>query len=604
MRGYGFAWLLATGLLLGCGSAGDDEFGSAADDDATDDTLDDDDATMDADGDGYTGEDGDCNDADETVHPDAVEDCHDGLDTDCDGSSDPNDPDCTCDNEVDDDEDGWIDLADPGCDGDISAVSEGGFDPDWPCNDGLDNDSDGSIDVADEDCGNAWSDEDPGGTITDSLAMSHAKVIGEWSWDQAGQSVHGAGDTDGDGFDDILIGAYNVDPGGAAYLLRGPVSGVVDLSDADTKLTGESSGDQAGFCVSSAGDTNGDGLDDILISANRESTGGTWAGAFYLVLGPAMTSGDLSIADAKWVGENAQNYTGNVVAGAGDTNGDGYDDIIVSAFGEGSGGAAYLVQGPTAGENNLFTAFAKLTGEAEGDGAGSGVAGVGDVDGDGFDDVLVGAMAEDAGGDNAGAAYLIRGPLPGPMSLSEADAKVIGENPGDMAGDVVAGAGDTNGDGYDDLLIGAPYECSGGANAGAVYLVLGPVEGDLELALADAKLIGEDAHNWAGSAIGVAGDIDDDGSSDFLVGAPQNTAAGGNAGAAYLFFGPVSGVIDLSAADRIFTGETAANFAGTSVAAAGDPDGDSLDDFLIGAPDEGTGGIGAGAAYLIAGSQL
>src|SRR5678815_1044130 len=153
---------------------------------------------------------------------------------------------------------------------------------------------------------------------------------------------------------------------------------------------------------------------------------------------------------------------------------------------------------------DLSTADAKLVGEEAGDLAGW-VAGPGDVNGDGHDDVLVGARGNAEGGDSevygaAGAAYLVLGPVTGTLDLSMADAKLVGEEPGDDAGHCVSGAGDVDGDGHDDLLIGAPlHDERGGSETGAAYLLLGPVSGELRLSLADAKLIGEEAQDMAGA---------------------------------------------------------------------------------------------------------
>ena len=131
--------------------------------------------------------------------------------------------------------------------------------------------------------------------------------------------------------------------------------------------------------------------------------------------------------------------------------------------------------GPTTGELGLSAAAvdAMLIGENDTDEAGASVSGAGDVDGDGFDDLLVSASNEDSGGPGAGAAYLVLGPITGDLDLSEADAKLLGEIDNDNAGYAVSGAGDVDGDGLDDLLIGTPENDAGGTQAGAAYLWLG-----------------------------------------------------------------------------------------------------------------------------------
>jgi hypothetical protein len=338
------------------------------------------------------------------------------------------------------------------------------------------------------------------------LSQADAKLVGERAYDRAGSSVSGAGDVDGDGHDDLLVGTPNNRDGrapvGAAYLVLGPVTGTLDLSLADAKLVGEQDGDFAGSVgsVSGAGDVDGDGHDDLLVGASGNDPGG----AAYLVLGPVTGTLNLSWADAKLVGEGASDFAGQTVSGAGDVDGDGHDDLLVGArFNDQGGawaGAAYLVLGPvTTTRLDLSLAEAKLVGETPIDYAGNSVSGAGDVDADGHDDVLVGAYFNDRGGDQRGAAYLVLGPVTGTLDLSLADAKLVGEKPDDHAGWSVSGAGDVDGDGHDDLLVGAPAPYHG---PGAAYLVRGPVTGTLDLSLADAKLLGEKSDEYAGRPCG------------------------------------------------------------------------------------------------------
>ena len=159
------------------------------------------------------------------------------------------------------------------------------------------------------------------------------------------------------------------------------------------------------------------------------------------------------------------------------------------------------------------------------------------MNGDGFDDLLVGARYQNAGGTQAGAAYLVLGPVTGTVDLAAADAKLVGEESEDLAGFSVSSAGDVNGDGFDDLLVGAYGQDACDLDAGAAYLVLGPVTGTVDLAAADAKLVGEEPGDWAGYTLSYSGDVNGDGLGDFLVGAGQNDEGGVDAGAAYLILG-------------------------------------------------------------------
>jgi hypothetical protein len=156
------------------------------------------------------------------------------------------------------------------------------------------------------------------------------------------------------------------------------------------------------------------------------------------------------------------------------------------------------------------------------------------VDGDGHDDLVIGAYLSDAG---AGAAHLVLGPVTGSLDLSLADAKLTGSGAEDGAGVSVSGAGDVDGDGNDDVVVGAYRNSDGAKWAGAAYLVLGPVTGTVDLSSANARLLGEDSYDEAGSSVSGAGDVDDDGHDDLLIGASSNAEGGSQAGAAYLVYG-------------------------------------------------------------------
>jgi hypothetical protein len=540
----------------------------------------------DADGDGFRGCDGDCDDADGETYPGALDLCDGGVDNDCDP---------TTDEEADDDGDGYR-ICDGDCDDGYQDVNPGA---DEVCGNGVDDDCDGT----DNGCG--WH-----GVAT--LGTMGATVIGEASGDAAG-AVAGAGDVNGDGLDDVLVGArYNdaagTDAGVVYVLFGGSIGGDMELANAYGKLLGEAEGDNAGFSVAGAGDVDGDGVDDVLVGAHRDDTNGAEAGAAYLLYGGQLVGEiDLADADAKYLGEVADSYAGRV-AGVGDADGDGLGDFLVGAYHDSASGlyagAAYLVLGGGAtGVLELEDAEAKLLGELDNDYAGCAVSGAGDVDGDGLADLLVGAYRHDEGGSSAGSAYLLQSPVSGEVELGDADGEFLGEEAHDLAGWAVATAGDINGDGLDDVLVGAYEHTAGGDHAGAAWLIHGPADGTIDLADADGKFVGEAEWDYAGIAVAPAGDVNGDGVADFLIGAKFDTSGNG-AGAAYLIYGPMEGVVDLSASSAKFMGEVTLDEAGRYLAAAGDVNGDGFDDIVIGAPAQGAGGTEAGAAYVVYGAGM
>ena len=329
------------------------------------------------------------------------------------------------------------------------------------------------------------------------------------------------------------------------------------------KIIGENISDQAGSSVSSAGDVNGDGIDDLLVGAWHNFAAGPTAGAAYVVFGDTSVTTAVNLDDVangtggfRIVGEVGNDYAGFSVSSAGDVNGDGVDDVIVGAFGDDTGGnqagAAYVVYGATGGLSSVDlddvaggTGGFKIFGETAFDRAGWSVSSAGDVNGDGFDDVFIGVTSA-----GAGAAFVVFGAASEIASVNLDDIalgtggfKITGEADGDRAGRSVSAAGDVNGDGFDDLIVGASENDEGGLNTGAAYVVFGGAGltsvnlGDVAAGIGGFKIIGEAADDDAGYAVSAAGDIDGDGFDDLIVGARDNNADGLDSGAAYIIFG-------------------------------------------------------------------
>ncbi len=425
------------------------------------------------------------------------------------------------------------------------------------------------------------------------------RLDGETASDFSGRSVSNAGDVNGDGFDDVIVGAFGADPNsifsGSSYVVFGQASGfsaTMDLSSLNGnngfRLDGEVY-DFSGRSVSTAGDVNGDGFDDVIVGASSADQNGYESGSSYVVFGRASgfnATMDLSSLNGSngfsLDGEAASDFSGCSVSTAGDVNGDGFDDLIVGAFGADPNGifsgSSYVVFGQASGfsatmdlsslnGNNGF----RLDGEAASDYSGRSVSTAGDVNGDGFDDLIIGAYG-------TASSYVVFGKASGfsaAMDLSSLDGSNgfrLDGAAGDYSGGSVSTAGDVNGDGFDDLIVGAPFVSLNGSYSGSSYVVFGQASGfsaTMDLSTLNGsngfRLDGEAKFDLSGWSVSTAGDVNGDGFDDLIVGAWGADPNGGASGSSYIIFGRSnfgSGLPEIlgTSGDDTLTGTSAAEY--------------------------------------------
>jgi len=355
-----------------------------------------------------------------------------------------------------------------------------------------------------------------------------------------GHSVHTAGDVNHDGYDDVIVGAPNPTNGtkkGKVYAFYGSATGL--STTADWMVEGDQEVAWFGRTVRTAGDVNGDGYDDVIVGAPQYDNPEVNEGKAWAYYGSAT---GLSTT-ANWTVESdqANSWFGRWVALAGDVNGDGYDDVIVDAHqyddGQKDEGKAFVYYGSAAGlsttpawsaEGNQTRAwFARAVGPA------------GDVNGDGYADIIIGSPMYDDGQLNEGVAFAYYGSAAG-LSTT-ADWMVESGQKGAMFGRAVWTTGDVNGDGYDDVIVGSPnYDNSGQSDSGRTFAYYGSATG---LSTAAYWTVGlTQARAWFGRSVAKAGDVNGDGYDDVIIGAPQFDHGQDDEGAAWTFDGSPAGL--------------------------------------------------------------
>jgi hypothetical protein len=348
-------------------------------------------------------------------------------------------------------------------------------------------------------------------------------------------------------------------------------------TSASWTAAGEGIDNRFGHSVSSAGDVNNDGYSDVIVGANHNSLNGVYAGKAYLYLGGPIGPS----ATPSWtkLGEAAGSEFGASVATAGDVNEDGYSDVVIGApyYSSGTvGGKAYLYLGGASGLS--ATPAWTAVGQGADNAFGWAVATAGDVNGDGNSDVIIGAFGNAS---STGKAYLYLGmTCPCGLSMNPSWTKV-GEIAASRFGRAVATAGDVNGDGYSDVIIGASDYDIDPINAlffGKAYLYLGGPSG--LPANPASTAVGQARDNYYGCSVGTAGDVNGDGYSDVVVGAYANNSG---IGRAYVYLGrsAVDTTMLATASWSVAGNSLGTNTFGWSVGTAGDVNGDGFSDVVI-----------------------
>ncbi len=497
-----------------------------------------------------------------------------------------------------------------------------------------------------------------------------------------GRTVSAAGDVNGDGMDDMLVAAYETSdtaaPGtvyvifGADHALpelttlessilststpqRGGGLGQIDVGAVDAPgfatLLGAQTGDRTGAGLAAAGDVNGDGIDDLLVGAPRfDGAAGQDTGAVYLIYGTTNWPETIELSQLTSTqgtvieGRKYNDRLGGAVAGVADMNGDGNDDIAMGAYNATppSGGGGFSILPTQAGQTfvvfgdsalgasfslkGMGSAGMVINGDNFGDQSGRAIASAGDMNGDGLGDLIIGARQHSAIGlPDSGAAYVVMGnaALGGRLdlgTLADAGMTIMGVEAGSHLGWAVTGGSDINGDGYDDIAIGAPdYDSSpfGGSNEGRLYTVFGAqtMPSSLDLSrlnepgqvntggphggfvpagsggsgrvsgagttaqnkpLGGSVVTGAEIGGRAGSVLALGGDMNGDNFGDLLIGSAANSDT-------FLVHGSLAPPVNLNLANLSYRGLVLEGVSNSqSLAFVGDMNGDKFDDLVVG----------------------
>ncbi len=431
---------------------------------------------------------------------------------------------------------------------------------------------------------------------------------------QYGRGVGIAGDVNGDGYSDIIVGAPTYTNGqsleGKVYCYHGSPAGLSSASKwTVTGVPTNQTNTDFGFSVCTAGDINADGYSEVIIGAPYYDNGSALKqGRVFIYYGSASgLAGYLTVIPPS--GQNFYSF-GHSVATAGDVNDDGYGDIIVGApynsNGEAFEGKAYVFYGYSLGISAV--SYWSVEFNQANANFGNSVSSAGDVNGDGFADILVGAYHHTNGQTEEGRAYLFNGSAAGPSSTPSWTTET--DEAFSHMGFSVAAAGDVNGDGYNDVLVGAPdKDNSTFTDGGAAYFYYGSSSGLSAAPDWSIPIFSTGTH--CGYSVSTAGDLDGNGCSDFIIGIPQYSYAFSNDGLVLVYYGYAGGI---GSTPTLLPGGSADTRFGCSISTAGDVNGDGYNDIIAGAfLDNGFGkatvyhgsklGITGTSGWTAAGSQ-
>jgi hypothetical protein len=554
---------------------------------------------------GWVSNDRDCNDDDGDTWPGASDATCDEIDQDCDdqvdedavdavtlyadndgdGYGDPDDTVQSCETELH----GFSNNADD-CNDDETAVNPEAFEI---CNDGLDNDCSGEAVACRLSGGEVVSGSEAlfeGGQSYDYIGSAFSGV-GDLDGDGHDDfAIGGRGEP-------YNWGSSNEN---GVYVAYGPVDSTMTLADL-IHLDGARERRLAGASLADVGDLDGDGFDDLVMGAPSHLWGGD-VGAVFFHSGAVVMGESLGDCCAALIGDGGDSgSTGLSIDGGSDFDGDGFPDVAVGVpfytlDGRNYDGLVHLVSGLPAGDVEAADpSVVRLQAESDRPaGFGFRVADLGDTDGDGIGDLLVSA-SQDWNNDGRGKAYVFLGPITENRSAEDADGSFEGVYPWQYLGQDIGAAGDLDQDGYRDMFVGGSGCIDTGCDyEGSVLVIHGPVDPNNGFATKAATIRGDEPQGQLGWSLDGDFDSDGDGTPDLVVGVPYGGGgaggAGGPGGGSYgvgeglLFYGPFSGSVDASDAGYVVSGDAQYNFAGMQVASLGDLDGDGLDDFGVGAP--------------------